>query len=268
MQRVRSERTNWRDSNLERVHNQYGYELPCDNVEFLMAEYDMSTPVAAIDFRLKGRLTSGHSDAVLKLCSNRKTEIPYFINEYEINNNIMSNIVCIPCNDSADSIVDKNQILTEKEFVKMLYRIREKIVEGRTEQGIKVAESLSNTLNDSTESWPGQILSNRHRDYGWDCPVVDIDFIVVNNGEVRGLVEYKHMQSYSTLNKFKFHPTGKTLSYLANNMNDKIPLLFVNYNDSIETFIVYPVTYGWDKYDDYFGIEITRDEYFNFLRSL
>lgn len=268
MQRVRSERTNWRDSNLEGVHNQYGYELACDNVEFLMAEYDMSTPVAVIDYRLKGRLTSGPSDAVLMLCSNREMIIPYFICEYEVINYRLSNIVCFPCNVPAESIVDKNEMLTEKEFVKRLYRIREKIVKGRAEQGITIAESLSNTLSDSTENWPGQILSNRHRDYGWDCPVVDIDFIVVNHGQVRGLVEYKHMQSYLTPYKFKLHPTGKTLFYLANNMNEKIPLLFVYYNDSIDTFKVYPVTYGWDEYDNHFGIELTRDEYFNFLRSL
>lgn len=42
--------------------------------------------------------------------------------------------------------------------------------------------------------WRDQALSARHRSWGWNLPITDIDFLVVeyDNGKVTALVEYKH----------------------------------------------------------------------------
>lgn len=65
---VRKERTDWRDSKLDKIHNSFGYECLCENVEFLMIEYDGGTPVAPVDYRLKGRVNSEPSKSVIELC--------------------------------------------------------------------------------------------------------------------------------------------------------------------------------------------------------
>jgi len=268
MREVRKERTDWRDSKLDKIHNLFGYECPCENVEFLMIEYDQGTPVALVDYRLKGRVNSEPSKSVIELCKNRNFEIPFIVVNYEILNKQMTNIDILCCNSSAINVIGNKTGITEKDYVKIMYSIREKIVPGRTQQGVALANSLSNTLPDATENWEGEILSHRHRDWGWDCPVVDIDFIVVNNGKPVAIVEYKNRQSFSSPSKFKFHPTGKTLSFLSDTAIPKIPLLFVYYNDRFTEFRIYPVTRGWDKYDDYFGVDLNREEYFNFLKTL
>lgn len=42
--------------------------------------------------------------------------------------------------------------------------------------------------------WRDQWISNRHRLWGWDAPMVDIDFLACeyNHGKPVGLIEYKH----------------------------------------------------------------------------
>ena len=35
-------------------------------------------------------------------------------------------------------------------------------------------------------------MSDRHRLYGWDCPVEDLDFLEYDHGRAVALVEYKH----------------------------------------------------------------------------
>src|SRR5208283_3075561 len=37
-----------------------------------------------------------------------------------------------------------------------------------------------------------QLLSDRHRQWGYDCPAVDLDFVTYNRGEPLALIEYKH----------------------------------------------------------------------------
>ena len=268
MREVRKERTDWRDSRLDKIHNLFGYDCPCDNVEFLMIEYDQGTPVALVDYRLKGRNNSGPSKSVLELCKRRKEEIPFLVTYYEISNRQMKNIDVVCCNDSALKTIGNKKGISEKDYIKLMYSIREKIVPGRTEQGIELADALNPTIHSTEENWDGEVLSHRHRDWGWDCPVVDIDFVVVNNGKPAAIVEYKNRQSFSTPSKFKYHPTGRTLSFLSDTMMPKIPLLFVYYNSGFNEFRIYPITRGWDKYDDYFGVDLNREDYFKFLKTL
>ena len=45
--------------------------------------------------------------------------------------------------------------------------------------------------------WRDQALSERHRAWGWDCPALDMDFVMIeyDNGKATALVEYKHEQA-------------------------------------------------------------------------
>lgn len=42
--------------------------------------------------------------------------------------------------------------------------------------------------------WRDEGLSRRHREWGWDCPAIDIDFLMLeyDTGEPVAVVEYKH----------------------------------------------------------------------------
>ena len=265
---VRAERTDWRDSKLDAIHKIYGYFCPCDNVEFLMLEYDKSIPVAIVDYRLYGRMNSSLSRTVEDLCDNRLGPLPYVICEYRFFKNRIENIRLIPCNESAYKKFGKTRIVSEQEYVRLLYKCREDIVPGRTEQGVRIADSLPKFSFSSPEKWEGELISHRHRDWGWDCPVLDIDFIVVNNNTVSGIIEYKHSRSFVSPSGFKSHPSGKALCNLANTLEKKVPVLIIYYNDNFDSFRVYPLTNGWNKYDKYYGTILNRDEYFRFLKEL
>lgn len=49
-------------------------------------------------------------------------------------------------------------------------------------------------VREERTGWRDEKLSEFHRRLGWDCPAVDIDFVLVeyDRAEVCGMVEYKH----------------------------------------------------------------------------
>lgn len=53
-----------------------------------------------------------------------------------------------------------------------------------TEQGVR----------DEQTEWRDESISKRHRKWGFDCPAVDIDFLMIeyNQGRPVAIVEYKH----------------------------------------------------------------------------
>lgn len=84
-------------------------------------------------------------------------------------------------------------------------------------------------------------ISRRHREWGWDCPAVDLDFVLVeyNRGKPVALVEYKekHAQMPSLT-----HPTMKALSDLADNYkHGPLPFFIAFYCSEDWWFRVYPV---------------------------
>lgn len=75
--------------------------------------------------------------------------------------------------------------------------------------------------------WRDRALSERHRLYGRNCPMADIDFLAVeyDKKEASALIEYKHMMAR---NVDQSHPTYAAMSKLASNSN--IPFYIVRYN--------------------------------------
>lgn len=86
--------------------------------------------------------------------------------------------------------------------------------------------------------WRDQRISARHRQWGFNCPAVDLDFLMVeyNVGKPVGLVEYKHHSAQTpNLN----HATYRALSELANQSG--LPFLLAFYWPDIWAFRVHPV---------------------------
>lgn len=86
--------------------------------------------------------------------------------------------------------------------------------------------------------WRDEKISARHRMWGFNCPAVDLDFLMVeyNLGKPVGLVEYKHegaaMPSI-------LHPTYRAITELANLAS--LPFIIAFYNNIEWWFKVTPV---------------------------
>lgn len=86
--------------------------------------------------------------------------------------------------------------------------------------------------------WRDLEISSRHRQWGFNCPSVDLDFLMVeyNLGKPVAIVEYKRFTAqYPNLN----HPTYRALNDLANSAN--IPFFIAFYYPTIWAFKVLPV---------------------------
>lgn len=87
--------------------------------------------------------------------------------------------------------------------------------------------------------WRDESISQRHRAWGYNCPAVDLDFLMVeyNFGKPVGLVEYKH--HHSTAQPNLLHPTYRALTELANASG--LPFIIAKYWPEIWCFRVLPV---------------------------
>jgi len=86
--------------------------------------------------------------------------------------------------------------------------------------------------------WRDQEISLRHRMWGFNCPAVDLDFLMVeyNLGKPCGLVEYKHHHAQMPNVK---HATYRALSELAS--MGSLPFIIAFYWPENWAFRVYPV---------------------------
>lgn len=91
--------------------------------------------------------------------------------------------------------------------------------------------------------WRDQEISGRHRQWGFNCPAVDLDFLVVeyNLGLPVALIEYKHKQARMPDPQ---HATYRALMHLADNYADgPLPFMLVFYDPSVWSFRVYPLNH-------------------------
>ena len=89
--------------------------------------------------------------------------------------------------------------------------------------------------------WRDQEISRRHRSWGFNCPAVDLDFLMVeyNMGLPVGLIEYKHHLAH--LPDLR-HATYRALCDLADGYKDGgLPFLVAFYWPEIWAFRVLPV---------------------------
>ena len=115
--------------------------------------------------------------------------------------------------------------------------------------------------------WRDQALSARHREWGWDCPAVDIDqvWIEYDMGKVMGLFEYKR-------EAIDWPPDLSARNYVAlRDMADKarVPLFVVRYGRNLSWFEPRCASniahLGWAAYH---GGHLTELEYVTFLYKL
>ena len=112
--------------------------------------------------------------------------------------------------------------------------------------------------------WRDAGLSARHRSWGWDCPAVDIDVLLVEYdlGKPIALIEYKN--EHATPQQ-KTHPSFNALIELGNRAS--IPVFACRYKDDFSNFRVIPLN---DFSKEYVPkrITLTELEYVNLLYKL
>jgi len=100
-------------------------------------------------------------------------------------------------------------------------------------------------LNDEEVIKHQLALSDRHRLWGTNCPMVDIDFLVTeyDHAKPKALIEYKHEKAnvdFTNLNNLGMAPQSyEALNKLATQGN--IPFFVVRYNDTFSIWNITPM---------------------------
>ncbi len=96
-------------------------------------------------------------------------------------------------------------------------------------------------MNLERTGWRDQEISKRHREWGFNCPAVDLDFVMLeyNHGKPAALVEYKHKNA---MKPNITHATYRALVALANGYCEgPLPCLIATYNPDDWSFTVTPL---------------------------
>lgn len=105
--------------------------------------------------------------------------------------------------------------------------------------------------------WRDESISQRHRIWGFNCPAVDLDFLVAEYhiGKPVGLIEYKHFMAQVPN---VLHPTYRALTALADGYKDGgLPFLIAFYWPDIWAFRITPVN---DYAKEHFSAEENLSE--------
>lgn len=114
--------------------------------------------------------------------------------------------------------------------------------------------------------WRCEEISQRHRQWGYNCPAVDLDFVVAeyNHGKPVALVEYKDKRA---MPPNLDHATYHALTALADGyVGGPIPFFVATYCSDDWWFLVKPVNAAATKY--YAHVADKRISEQRFVRSL
>lgn len=126
------ERTGWRDLSISERHRTYGFNSPAVDIDFLLTEYDRGKPVALIEYKEMRNFEGDNIDlnhpsytAIADLGDQRLESIPFYVARYDKDPWWFR---VKPANETARATWhldgDEWQNLTEKDFVKGLYKLR------------------------------------------------------------------------------------------------------------------------------------------------
>lgn len=140
---VLPEKMGFRDMDISLRHRNWGYECPALDIDFLMCEYNFQQTVALIEYKhhnVKQINKDQVSYRVLKnLADQRFKPIPFFIVLYW--RNVWAFNV-LPMNETAKAFVAEDTMMTEYDYVSLLYKIRRQFIRD------EVAEKLNRALPD------------------------------------------------------------------------------------------------------------------------
>lgn len=124
--------------------------------------------------------------------------------------------------------------------------------------------SDQNPVRQERTGWRDQALSSRHRLWGYNCPMDDIDFLVCEYDQCKvvALVEYKNQHAKP---HFMSNPNIQALIDLANCAQR--PFFVVRYADDLSLFRVVPINHI-AKRSTAEAVVMSELEYVTFLYEL
>ena len=134
----RNEITGWRDENISRRHRKYGSNCPAVDLDFVLIEYSNAKPAALIEYK-SGTIHSVDMNSPSHLTLRALADaalIPFAVACYD-SETWTYNIH--PGNQLACEFFPYDEMLTERQYVETLYKIR----------GIEPEESILKNLCDS-----------------------------------------------------------------------------------------------------------------------
>lgn len=126
---VKGERTGWRDMAISQRHRMWGFNCPAADIDFLLIEYSAGKAKALIEYKHEGARINFEEDNVgmhpksySALCDlANRANLPFFIIRYAENFRFWQ---VIPYNSYAKVWLAKEEVMTEKEYVTFLYKLR------------------------------------------------------------------------------------------------------------------------------------------------
>jgi len=126
---VKPERTFWRDEALSQRHRRWGFNCPATDIDFPLIEYSAGKVKALIEYKHESanidfiRSSIGmHPKSYSALCDLAdRASIPFFITIYTEDFRFWQ---VIPYNSYAKAWLVKEEVMTEKEYVTFLYKLR------------------------------------------------------------------------------------------------------------------------------------------------
>lgn len=121
------ERTGWRDERISRRHREWGFKLPAVDLDFPLLEYHYGKPAALIEYKSYQARTvdlgSASFRAMALLADN--SNIPFFVVRYWASTQDAPwRFRVAPVNSFAHHYVDNITMMSELDFVTLLYRLR------------------------------------------------------------------------------------------------------------------------------------------------
>lgn len=93
------------------------------------------------------------------------------------------------------------------------------------------------TVRQERTGWRDEWISNRHRAWGWDCPMVDIDFLAAEYDQAKPVAIIEYKAAGAAQHDFS-KPSYKVLIGLANIA--QIPFAVVRYHPAQCLFYIIP----------------------------
>lgn len=251
---VKQERTDFRDEVLPLIHSQYGADHS-HSLSFLGLEYDRGIPVALLEYRPEDAPPLKEMHPVLQ--STRAladaSGIPFFVARHTAD---LREWTLHAMNDQArgqlGGVGEKTR--DEAALVRLLYRMRSREVPA--EIVAKVAEPAA----------AGVTFSGRHREYGWDVPVNDLDLVTFSSdsGKPAAVVEYKKGLHIWV------DPRSRPIQAMRRLADASgLPFFVVRYTDDYATFELDPVGEAACKALGVGSrIALPQAQYFAFMRCL
>lgn len=122
---TRQERTSWRDESISRRHREWGFNCPAVDLDFLMVEYNFGLPVGIIEYKYNlapdPNLEHPTYRALKCLADGYREPLPFLIAFYW---RTIWAFRVVPVNTVARETFGHGELMTEREFVTRLYRLR------------------------------------------------------------------------------------------------------------------------------------------------